>query len=285
MLRKLLLTSVSAFLDATRKPYSEIVAKILISFAFLVLFTRYSPKSDDLLDIVMFTAQLCTFLTLFYAMLLRIEFFEEEGVSPNVVGIGLLAIQLTPLIISVACCLYAFGKEHGSEGLHTAQRISRKLLTRLQPKTKTASTTDALGAKVAPPAVAVEVAAPPMAPVTTAGANNAAPTDAAESEVALAQKASRHRVRSTSASTKTLASPEGADPAKHSDFSTNSPDPVERRRRERRRRRRHSTKAMEMAGAEDLVEAPLEVPRRRRRRGSSGEPALAEAEAPQAPKV
>ena len=84
----------------------------------------------------------------------------------------------------------------------------------------------------------------------------------------------------TEAAVTGAASPEGADPAKHSDFSTNSPDPVKRRRR-----RRHSTKAMEMAGAEDLVEAPLEVPRRRRRRGSSGEPALAEAEAPQAPKV
>ena len=61
-----MLTSVAAFLDATRAPYSELVCKIVISFIFLVLFTRYSPKNDNLLDIVMFTAQLCTFSTLFY---------------------------------------------------------------------------------------------------------------------------------------------------------------------------------------------------------------------------
>ena len=103
MLRKLLLTSVAAFLDATRAPYSELVCKITISFVFLVLFVRYSPKSDDLLDVVMVTAQLCTFFTLFYALLLKIDFFEAEGVSPTVTSIVLIVIQLAPLVVSVWC--------------------------------------------------------------------------------------------------------------------------------------------------------------------------------------
>jgi len=136
MLRKLLLTSVAAFLDATRAPYSELVCKIVISFIFLGLFTRYSPKSDNLLDIVMCTAQLCTFSTLFYALLLKIDFFEAEGVSPQVTGAVLLLIQILPIVVSVGCCIYAFAQEHGAKGVNVAKRGARALSQRLGAKSR-----------------------------------------------------------------------------------------------------------------------------------------------------
>ena len=107
MMRKLLLTSVTAFLDATRKPYSELVCKIMISFVFFVVFTKYAPKSDDLLDVVMATAQLCTLLTLFYALLNKVGFFEAEGIAPEVESSVLLSIQALPVLVSICCCAYA----------------------------------------------------------------------------------------------------------------------------------------------------------------------------------
>ena len=141
MMRKLLLTSVAAFLDATRAPYSELVCKIVISFVFLGLFVRYSPKDDYLLDVVMATAQLCTFLTLFYALLLKIDFFEAEGVSPAVTGGVLLFIQVLPVVVSVLCCMYAFGQEHGTKGIAAARRRVSHAMTR--PSKAKRSTDDA----------------------------------------------------------------------------------------------------------------------------------------------
>ena len=134
MMRKLLLTSVAAFLDATRAPYSELVCKITISFVFFVLFVKFSPKSDNLLDIVMATAQLCTFLTLFYALLLKIDFFEAEGISPELTGVVLVSIQILPVLVSVGCCVYAFGQEHGAKGIAAARRVSRAVSRRSTAK-------------------------------------------------------------------------------------------------------------------------------------------------------
>jgi hypothetical protein len=127
MMRKLLLTSVAAFLDATKAPYSELVCKITISFFFFVLFVASSPKSDNLLDIIMATAQLCTFLTLMFALLLKIDFFEEEGVAPEAAGAVLLLIQVLPIAVSACCCVYAFGKEHGAKGIAVAQHVSGRI--------------------------------------------------------------------------------------------------------------------------------------------------------------
>jgi hypothetical protein len=127
MMRKLLLTSVAAFLDATKAPYSELVCKITISFFFFVLFVASSPKSDNLLDIIMATAQLCTFLTLMFALLLKIDFFEEEGVAPEAAGAVLLLIQVLPIAVSACCCVYAFGKEHGAKGIAVAQHVSGRM--------------------------------------------------------------------------------------------------------------------------------------------------------------
>lgn len=137
MMRKLLLTSVAAFLDATRAPYSELVCKITISFTFLLLFVKCSPKSDSLLDIVMATAQLCTFLTLFYALLLKIDFFDAEGISPEVTGAVLVSIQVLPILVSVGCCLYAFSLEHGITWRSVVQRISSAVsrLSKAKPDT------------------------------------------------------------------------------------------------------------------------------------------------------
>ena len=130
MMRKLLLTSVAAFLDATKAPYSELVCKITISFFFFVLFVASSPKSDNLLDIIMATAQLCTFLTLMFALLLKIDFFEEEGVAPEAAGAVLLLIQVLPIAVSACCCVYAFGKEHGARGIAVTRRVSGRMSMR-----------------------------------------------------------------------------------------------------------------------------------------------------------
>ena len=88
---------------------------------------NYSPKSDNLLDIVMATAQLCTFLTLFYALLLKIDFFEAEGISPELTGVVLVSIQILPVLVSVGCCVYAFGQEHVAKAKAAARRVSRRL--------------------------------------------------------------------------------------------------------------------------------------------------------------
>ena len=130
MMRKLLLTSVAAFLDATKAPYSELVCKITISFFFLLLFVSTLPKSDGLLDVIMATAQLCTFLTLMFALLLRIDFFEEEGVDPEAAAAVLLLIQVLPIAVSVGCCAYAFCQEHGAKGIAVARRVSGRMSVR-----------------------------------------------------------------------------------------------------------------------------------------------------------
>ena len=130
MMRKLLLTSVAAFLDATKAPYSELVCKITISFFFLLLFVSTSPKSDNLLDVIMATAQLCTFLTLMFALLLRIDFFEEEGVDPEAAAAVLLLIQVLPVAVSASCCAYAFCQEHGAKGIAVARRVSGRMSVR-----------------------------------------------------------------------------------------------------------------------------------------------------------
>ena len=135
MMRKLLLTSVAAFLDATKAPYSELVCKIAISFFFFTLFVSTSPKSDNLLDVIMATAQLCTFLTLMFALLLRIDFFEEEGVDPEAAAAVLLLIQVLPIAVSAGCCAYAFCQEHGAKGIAVARRVSGRMSVR-RPEAK-----------------------------------------------------------------------------------------------------------------------------------------------------
>ena len=51
MFRKLLLTSLGGVLASGDKPFSQLLIKIAISFAFLVFFVRHSPFAADEADI------------------------------------------------------------------------------------------------------------------------------------------------------------------------------------------------------------------------------------------
>ena len=47
------------------------------------------------------TSQLCTLATLFFALMMKIGFFEEEGVPKDVMGQVLICIMLLPMVLAV----------------------------------------------------------------------------------------------------------------------------------------------------------------------------------------
>ena len=47
------------------------------------------------------TSQLCTLATLFFALMMKIGFFEEEGVPKDVMGQILIYIMFAPMVLAV----------------------------------------------------------------------------------------------------------------------------------------------------------------------------------------
>ncbi len=47
------------------------------------------------------TSQLCTLATLFFALMMKIGFFEEEGVPKDVMGQILIYIMFLPMVLAV----------------------------------------------------------------------------------------------------------------------------------------------------------------------------------------
>ena len=66
----------------------------------MILFVRTSPFRLTEVDVQSVISQLCTFITLFYAMLFAKDdgFFVREDLSPQDVSTGLVAIQVLPLV-------------------------------------------------------------------------------------------------------------------------------------------------------------------------------------------
>ena len=77
MTRKTLLMAVAAFIQ--QGGFLAIFAKIFVSGFFFAILFRSSPFNSDKVDMLVTTSQLCTLATLFFALMMKIGFFEEEG--------------------------------------------------------------------------------------------------------------------------------------------------------------------------------------------------------------
>ena len=94
MTRKTLLMAVAAFIQ--QGGFLAIFAKIFISGFFFAILFRSSPFNSDKVDMLVTTSQLCTLATLFFALMMKIGFFEEEGVPKDVMGQILIYIMFLP---------------------------------------------------------------------------------------------------------------------------------------------------------------------------------------------
>jgi len=81
--------------------FLAIFAKLIISGFFFGCLFRSSPFNSDKVDMLVTTSQLCTLATLFFALMMKIGFFEEEGVPKTVMGYILLNIMFLPMVLAV----------------------------------------------------------------------------------------------------------------------------------------------------------------------------------------
>merc|ERR1712194_1005995 len=91
-------------LEMTRKTMLMAVASFIQQGGFLAIFAnlfRSSPFNSDKVDMLVTTSQLCTLATLFFALMMKIGFFEEEGVPKDVMGQILIYIMFLPMVLAV----------------------------------------------------------------------------------------------------------------------------------------------------------------------------------------
>ena len=77
MTRKTGLMAVTSFIQ--KGSYAQLFAKMLISLFFFVVLVRCTPFNSEKLDLLVCTGQFCSFATLFFMLMMKIGFFEEEG--------------------------------------------------------------------------------------------------------------------------------------------------------------------------------------------------------------
>jgi len=121
-----LVISVSSLINGA---YSQLFCKIFIAGFFFVLLIRDSPFNSDRLDLLVSASNLCSLLTLFYALLMKIDFFEDEEVNTAVVENLLFAVQLTPLAVSfyvLAATVYEAQAEKIKEAKQKADKARAK---------------------------------------------------------------------------------------------------------------------------------------------------------------
>ena len=92
LVNKLLLTSLVVFIPTGG--FSQEAVAMLISFIGLLVAIKISPQDEERTDLLEQTALLSTFLTLFTALLLRLQAFEVETENSQVLGILLLVLAL-----------------------------------------------------------------------------------------------------------------------------------------------------------------------------------------------
>merc|ERR1711998_129423 len=110
--RKTLLMSATSFLQ--RGSYLQLFAKLFVSLGFFVYLVRTTPFNSDRLDMLVCTSQFCILATLFFAIMMKIGFFEAEGISEELINNLLMGVMLLPM----ALALYIVG--HALyEGLQT----------------------------------------------------------------------------------------------------------------------------------------------------------------------
>jgi len=99
MTRKTGLMAVTSFIRTGS--YGQLFAKMLISGFFFVLLMRCSPFNSKKLFLLVITGQFCSLATLFFMLMMKIGFFEEEGVDVGVMNAILMYIMFFPLFVAV----------------------------------------------------------------------------------------------------------------------------------------------------------------------------------------
>ena len=100
MTRKTGLMAVTSFLQTGS--YAQLFAKLLISLGFFVVLCRRCPFNSKKLGLLVRTSQFCSLATIFFALMSKIGFFAEEGVSVSHMALMLAIIMMAPLFMSVA---------------------------------------------------------------------------------------------------------------------------------------------------------------------------------------
>ena len=130
--QRTLLIAVASFIQ--RGSYAQLFAKLLISGGFFVYLVRSAPFNSEKMDLLVTTNHFCTLATLWFALMMKIGFFEEEGVPEDVMSRMLMAIMFLPLLVALyiisgalyeACfvsCVNACVK-----GSHTGHRAAKKV--------------------------------------------------------------------------------------------------------------------------------------------------------------
>ena len=98
MTRKTGLMAVTSFIR--KGSYAQLFAKMLISGFFLVLLVRCSPFNSKRIFLLVTTHQFCSLATLFFMLMMKIGFFEEEGVDDGVMNNILMFIMFLPLFVA-----------------------------------------------------------------------------------------------------------------------------------------------------------------------------------------
>ena len=98
MTRKTGLMAVTSFIR--KGSYAQLFAKMLISGFFLVLLVRCSPFNSKRLFLLVSVGQFCSLATLFFMLMMKIGFFEEEGVDDGVMNNILMFIMFLPLFVA-----------------------------------------------------------------------------------------------------------------------------------------------------------------------------------------
>merc|ERR1711865_1052868 len=91
MTRKTMLMAVASFLQ--QGGFIAIFAKLFVSGLFFAYLFRSSPFKSDKVDLLVTTSQFCTLATLFFALIMKIGFFEEEGL-PMVLAVYIVGNAL-----------------------------------------------------------------------------------------------------------------------------------------------------------------------------------------------
>ena len=99
MTRKTGLMAVTSFIR--KGSYSQLFAKMLISGFFFVVLMRCSPFNSKKLSLLVITGQFCSLATLFFMLMMKIGFFEEEGVDVGVMNSILMFIMFFPLFVAI----------------------------------------------------------------------------------------------------------------------------------------------------------------------------------------
>tara|TARA_B100000795_G_C22702078_1_gene400064 strand:+ start:190 stop:870 length:681 start_codon:yes stop_codon:yes gene_type:complete len=98
MARKTGLMAVTSFIQ--KGSYLQLFAKMLISGFFFVVLVRCSPFNSQKLDLLVTSGQFCSLATLFFMLMMKIGFFEQEGVDVGVMNSILMFLMFFPLFVA-----------------------------------------------------------------------------------------------------------------------------------------------------------------------------------------